>query len=593
MRNALITSALLLASAFAAVSCAKEADFQDKGLVFTGAVAELGAPTKTVLDPTDHILWDTGDEIDINDVVYVATPSAGDAGLASFVKKNASDADPTATFNAIFPASLNNSGYAFPQTQTYTPGHIGNIPMAATSDENRLHFYCICGVVELTLKGTETVKKINVQDALSPLWGAFSVDYKGSDTHAIPSETEAQYRDITLDCGTGVSLTGEGVKFWISIPEGEHELTFSVVTTDGKIYTKTTKSKVEVKAAHIYPFEWSPSFTTPDYLYFKAAADNTQITLNINGTPTTNELEYSTDAKAWTGLEYGKAFPATPLNTDEEVYIRAKTARTVAQTPGDYVQFSIAGSGSVGGNLMYLVSPDASNNVMSDYLFFKIFCDCKGLVSSTNLSLPATSLAENCYENMFLQCVEMLDTPVLPALKLEQNCYQGMFNKCEKLTTPPQLPATELAKYCYFEMFKNCAKLTSAPELNALNLRPYCYDSMFSGCDGLTVCPALPSNHLAEGCYEDMFEECHNIKSAPVLAAEHLVDFCYGGMFRDCFQMTSITCLATDMSANGCFDNWVDGVSSYGIFTKAKGVSWTLGKHGIPDGWEVKEYSAE
>jgi hypothetical protein len=34
-----------------------------------------------------------------------------------------------------------------------------------------------------------------------------------------------------------------------------------------------------------------------------------------------------------------------------------------------------------------------------------------------------------------------------------------MFNGCTSLTSAPELPATTLANYCYNNMFKNCTKL--------------------------------------------------------------------------------------------------------------------------------------
>lgn len=152
---------------------------------------------------------------------------------------------------------------------------------------------------------------------------------------------------------------------------------------------------------------------------------------------------------------------------------------------------------------------------------------------------------------------------MLPATTLTPRCYRGMFKGCTGLTKAPELPATTLEPDCYYEMFYGCTGLTEAPELPATTLMPSCYHNMFYGCTGLTKAPELPATALAGGCYSDMFHNCTNLNS--------------------------VTCLATDISANGATSIWLYGVSSTGTFTKAKGVEWSKGVSGIPEGWTVVE----
>jgi hypothetical protein len=68
-----------------------------------------------------------------------------------------------------------------------------------------------------------------------------------------------------------------------------------------------------------------------------------------------------------------------------------------------------------------------------NYAFYKLFYNCNNIVSASELELPATTLASNC--------------------------YQYMFNGCTSLTSAPQLPATTLADFCYYHMFNGCSKL--------------------------------------------------------------------------------------------------------------------------------------
>jgi len=79
------------------------------------------------------------------------------------------------------------------------------------------------------------------------------------------------------------------------------------------------------------------------------------------------------------------------------------------------------------------------------------------------------------------------------------------------LTSAPVLPATTLANYCYNNMFYNCSSLTTAPVLPATTLANYCYNSMFYNCSSLTTAPELPATTLANECYSYMFFNCPNV----------------------------------------------------------------------------------
>lgn len=89
-----------------------------------------------------------------------------------------------------------------------------------------------------------------------------------------------------------------------------------------------------------------------------------------------------------------------------------------------------------------------------------LFYGNTNLISAENLSLPATTLADNCYYDMFNGCTSLTTGPkILPATSLTPNCYRGMFKDCTSLVTAPELPATTLVNRCYQEMFRNCSLL--------------------------------------------------------------------------------------------------------------------------------------
>ena len=92
---------------------------------------------------------------------------------------------------------------------------------------------------------------------------------------------------------------------------------------------------------------------------------------------------------------------------------------------------------------------------------------------------------------MFYGCTSLTTAPTLPATTLAQYCYQYMFYGCTSLTTAPVLPATTLASSCYSYMFRGCTSLTTAPELPATTLESSCYNYMFYGCTSLNYIKAM------------------------------------------------------------------------------------------------------
>ena len=60
-----------------------------------------------------------------------------------------------------------------------------------------------------------------------------------------------------------------------------------------------------------------------------------------------------------------------------------------------------------------------------------------------------------------------------------------MFEGCNSLTTAPSLPATTLANNCYAYMFEGCTSLTTAPAISAYELPEGCCEHMFQNCTSL------------------------------------------------------------------------------------------------------------
>ena len=185
----------------------------------------------------------------------------------------------------------------------------------------------------------------------------------------------------------------------------------------------------------------------------------------------------------------------------------------------------------------------------------------------------------------------------LSATKLGAYCYSGMFEGTA-LTKAPALPAKKLAEECYSSMFASCQSLTEAPALPATTLAQSCYSNMFAGCTSLAKAPELPATTLAENCYEGMFQECTSLKNAPSLQASTPAPMCYAYMFRGCSSLRSLGCRAETLLSSDdesapnymSFEQWLEGVSSDGLFTKMESASWERSVSSIPNGWIVLYY---
>ena len=377
------------------------------------------------------------------------------------------------------------------------------------------------------------------------------------------------------------------------------------------------------------------------YTTFEALEDGTFSFAKIG---TGEDIQYSKDnGSTWTPLASGETVSVV---TGEKVMWKSTITPGSGRKPG-IGTFSSSNKFNVYGNSMSLLYGDDFVEQTSlegkDYAFKNLFKTCYHLIDASTLILPATTLSDSCYYDMFRGCTSLTSIPELPATTLAKHCYAYMFSGCASLTTAPELPVTTLTSYCYAYMFFECANLTTAPELPATTLANNCYFSMFNGCKNLTTAPELPATTLAEGCYYAMFAKCTNLTTAPELPATTLAsdcylemftncprlttapelpattlasacyrgmfsgctslttapelpattlaNYCYYSMFSECTNLSEITMLATDISTSNCLTYWVSSVSSTGTFVKHPDMtSLPTGTSGIPNGWEVVDY---
>ncbi len=363
-----------------------------------------------------------------------------------------------------------------------------------------------------------------------------------------------------------------------------------------------------------------PSPPSVDYLCFTANEDgcsvSTKVEYSLTATPS---LEYSTDKENWEPFVVNSGDPSTDTTVDltnagDKVYIRAADSNASFSERGGWISFVISGSVSASGNIMSLLDKDCDGDSVPEYAFRYLFIFNTTLTTAP--ALPATKLADHCYDSMFRDCSSLITAPELPATNLAEYCYYCMFQGCSSLTKAPKLPATILAEFCYEFMFADCSSLTIAPalpattlargcyggmfqycfalrtvpELPAATLAKSCYASMFQGCSSLTKAPELPATDLARECYFCMFRGCSSLTTAPDLPATTLVQGCYEQMFADCSKLSSITVCFTTWSDEYTL-GWLEGVSASGTFTCPGELTGETGTSRIPAGWSIEHLS--
>ena len=299
---------------------------------------------------------------------------------------------------------------------------------------------------------------------------------------------------ISLDVAEGASKTTE-------------TLTGIPALTAGNSYTyKLTVGKDKVSVSGISVADWTTGDITggkteecpTPYVTFKAEGAQT-FKMTTTGTYEINGLEYSVNNGDWATVKAGTEVPFGGTNGDLRLRGINPNGTATAWDVRSTITFTEANVNvACTGDIRTLLDWRNYNIVETNNArFCYLFKDCAVLTSAPEL--PATTLADECYNSMFHGCTSLTAAPNLNATTLAGGCYSGMFYGCTSLTAAPELKATTLVNHCYTYMFGSCTNLTSAPELKATTLAEGCYDNMFYGCTKLsTVTMLAPSNQISE-----------------------------------------------------------------------------------------------
>ena len=199
-------------------------------MTIKASIEQRSSDSKTVINGS-NVYWSDGDQIRVynsdNPEGVVFTRKSGEGTTAVFEGDIISGPGP---FYFVYPAdaagrlSGNSVAFNVPSTQTYVPNSfaLGSCIAAGYSTElKNVNLKNVGGVLKFSLSGDVTITKINVYTRSSELLcGAASINIPSSSDPTIDfdSEQDASYlRCVTLDCGTGVSISG-GKDFYFSLP---------------------------------------------------------------------------------------------------------------------------------------------------------------------------------------------------------------------------------------------------------------------------------------------------------------------------------------------------------------------------------------
>ena len=266
-----------------------------------------------------------------------------------------------------------------------------------------------------------------------------------------------------------------------------------------------------------------------DGFRIKAISNNTTITFKYNYA--NDGIEYSLDfGETWT--HYTAPFV---LNADDVACIRGmrtnyKNAGSDQWgTPSNKPIFEATAKCYISGNIMSLVG-DAQE--LSESAFQGAFSKGGTAVTyididpDSPLVLPVTNLAPQCYMQMFRNCTSLTRAPQFRVEGTAYRCCYNMFRQCSNLVDVGsiELPAQTLSEDCYRELFRQCSKLTSAPVLPATKLVTTCYQQMFSGCKALLSVACLATDISATDCTKDwMSEVTYNNTRTFYVASEEMM----------------------------------------------------------------------
>ena len=246
----------VIAAAFVA-SCAKEGE----GVRVFRASAEQATENGKVVLRGSSLHWSAGnDTVSIYDAasnrgLYIAngTSSSATQGAVDEFSHLSGGMVSTPPYTAVYPASI-RSGAAqvtLPEVQRSTDGSLQSLPMYAVSDNDKLKFYHLGGVVRLRLTASAATSLSSIAITTgSRTTGTASISGSGN---TVSLGTPNGSTTTTLLIANAQSIASAR-DFYLSLPAGSHyPFVITLTAANGASCTKTANSAIAIERGKITP----------------------------------------------------------------------------------------------------------------------------------------------------------------------------------------------------------------------------------------------------------------------------------------------------------------------------------------------------
>lgn len=207
-------------------------------------------------------------------------------------------------------------------------------------------------------------------------------------------------------------------------------------------------------------------------------------------------------------------------------------ARGLTRAVGDgakYVNIKPSMKTEIYGNLMSLLKGKSNfasaTAIEANYAFYGLFAGADKLVNNIirHPELPATTLKEGCYEDMFYGCKGITRAPDLPAGVLTKNCYKEMFADCSKLSYVKCLAGDISPEGCTKDWLTNAGSEASSNKKVASAIKlPSGNDGLPSGWSNTLL---YPVKSVTLDKYEALLGWGHNQTDTETLTAKVNPDY--------------------------------------------------------------------
>ena len=440
-----LSMAALLVVGAIIISCSNNDDMpgedQSKGqtvTVTTTISLDNGAVTRA-LDADGHKTFAAGDMIA---VIYKNTSNETVKATSAAIEGTDISADKqTATFTVTLDnPQAGTVDYVYPAAMANDDGTMASIDSqdgTLATIESKYDYARGSGT--MTVSGTNVTLPSNVSLANQLTICKFTIKNSGG------TDITSSINNLTISDGTNnYAVTPSSLSnIYVALKPVESSQTITInATTSENSYVKTVTGQT-LNASKLYPINVTMEAFSP------------------TGTPFTIEAKTAGTIiikKPKIGMKYIKGDVTTTVETTDNITI------TVAE--GDKIQFYGNGT-SITGYGYSSYSANTATQISGGTADFYAYGNMMSLLDETgfdtNTTLPAYTGQNYTFAFFFYGNTHLYShsdkTLELPATTLREGCYYNMFYGCTNLTKAPVLPAATLVDKCYKEMFQGCSNL--------------------------------------------------------------------------------------------------------------------------------------